>query len=63
MTLFAVIHQDLARGDEANKLVVICKTEKIAERVKREMEKEAIEDGSRIDGVTIFVEEIEFLDE
>jgi hypothetical protein len=62
MTLFAVTHQDLARGEEANMLVAICKTEKIAERIKREMEEEAIEDGSRIDGVTIFIEEIEYLD-
>lgn len=62
MTLFAVINQDLARGDEANMLVVVCKTKEIAERIKKEIDKDRIEDGSRIDGVTIFIEEIEYLD-
>ena len=63
MTLFAVIDRDLARGNEANEVLVVCKTIEITERVKKEIE-DARSDGEPIeDGLFIEIHEVAYQDE
>ncbi len=63
MTLFAIVERDLARGDEANQIVVVCKTLETAKRIKKEIE-DSRRDGESIeDGLFIEIYEVAYQDE
>ena len=62
MTLFAIIDRDLARGNKANQVIVICKTLEAAKRIKKEIE-DYRRDGEPIeDGLFIEIHEVAYED-